>query len=188
MGDVIQIDGGTNLCRIFEFMGRGIVGGEHNILSLYAHGIAEHQLCQGGTVTSAAVISQNIDQERIGCRLYCEKLLVTLVPCKCFFQCFCILPDSLFIIDMKRCGIFFCDLFNHFFGNKCLFFHKCLLCIYSCLQQCASHLFWSQRAQISGSHIKYGLAALLAFLIHAVRCSCISGQYAGGELRVGIQL
>jgi hypothetical protein len=27
-------------------------------------------------------------------------------------------------------GIFFCDLFNHFFGNKCLFFHKYLLCIY----------------------------------------------------------
>lgn len=31
MGDVIQIDGGTDFCRIFEFMGRGIV--EENIMS-----------------------------------------------------------------------------------------------------------------------------------------------------------
>ena len=57
MGDVIQIDGGTDFCRIFEFMGRGIVGGEHNVLSLYPHSIAEHQLCQRGAVTSTAVIS-----------------------------------------------------------------------------------------------------------------------------------
>ena len=85
MGDVIQIDGGTDFCRIFEFMGRGIVGGEHNVLSLYPHSIAEHQLCQRGAVTSAAIFSQNIDQERVGSRLHGKKLLVPFIPCKCLF-------------------------------------------------------------------------------------------------------
>ena len=127
MSDVVQIDGSTDFCRIFKFMGRSIVGGEHNVLSFYTHGIAQHQLCQRGTVTSAAIFSQYIDQKWVGSCLHCKKLLVPLIPCKCFFQRFCILTDSLFIIDMKRCGIFFCDLFNHFFGNKCLFFHKYLL-------------------------------------------------------------
>ena len=44
-------------------------------------------------------------------RLYCKIFTKSRIPCKCLLYCFCILPNAFFIIEVKRCRVFFDNLF-----------------------------------------------------------------------------
>ena len=87
--------------------------------------MGQHQLRHRRTIAAAAVVSQDIDEEGIGSRLHGEKLLIAFIPGKGLLQGFCILTDSLLIINMKGGGILFHDPLHQFFCHKC-FFHKFL--------------------------------------------------------------
>ena len=130
VGDVVQVDGGPQLGGQGKLLSGGVVGREHDLVPGKSAAVGHHQLGEGGAVHAASLLPQDLQDLGVWGGLDGEELPVAGVPGESLVQAAGILPDSLFIIDMKRCGIFFCDLFDHFFGNKCLFFHKYLLCIY----------------------------------------------------------
>ena len=129
MCNIIKIDDSTDLICIFELFLRCIVGGEHDIALLAAHCFCHHKLCGGGAVTAAAILLKNVDQIRVRCCFYCKKFLESFVPGESLFQSFCILTDSLLIIKMERCRIFFGNLVEFLKCHKWYFFHNnCISC------------------------------------------------------------
>ncbi len=55
--DVVQVDCRAYLCRIFKLLCRRVIGGKHNVLTLYPYYIAQHKLRQGRAVTATAVLT-----------------------------------------------------------------------------------------------------------------------------------
>ena len=51
---VVQVDGGAQLGGQDEFLGGGVVGGEHDLSPLEITPVGHHQLAQGGAVHTAA--------------------------------------------------------------------------------------------------------------------------------------
>ena len=56
MGQVIQIDGCAQLGGQLKFLGRGIVGGKHDVAAGEAAALRHHQFRQGRTVGAAALL------------------------------------------------------------------------------------------------------------------------------------
>ena len=123
MRDVVQVDGSADFLRVGKFLRRRIVGGKHDILPLYSQRMGQHQLCLGGTVAAAAILPQNINQERIGRRLHREKFFVALIPGKSLLQGFRVGADAFLVINMKGSRVLFYNFFNQFLCHECFFFH-----------------------------------------------------------------
>ena len=108
MGNIIQVDDCSQFCCILIFLCRCGIGREHNISSLASHRLRKHQFGHGGTVTSTSIFFHDLNQCRVRACFHCKVLSVPFVPCESFFYCFCIVPDTFFIIQMiwgwKFCG------------------------------------------------------------------------------------
>ena len=104
-GEIVQVDDGPQLVRQLELFGRGVIGGEHDVLTGDAAFFGHQQLCQGGTVTAAAFFLQNFQDSRGRSGLHGEVLPVAGIPGESSLQAAGVLPDALFVIDMERGGI-----------------------------------------------------------------------------------
>ena len=102
---IVQVDDGAQPVRHLEFLRRGIIGGEHDVLTGDAAPLRDHQLRHGGTVAAAALLVQQLQQGRGGSGLHGEILPVAGIPGKCLPQAAGILPDALLIIDVERGGV-----------------------------------------------------------------------------------
>ena len=102
---IVQVDDGAQPVRHLEFLRRGIVGGEHDVLTGDAAPLRDYQLRHGGTVAAAALLVQQLQQGRGGSGLHGEILPVAGIPGKCLPQAAGILPDALLIIDVERGGV-----------------------------------------------------------------------------------
>ena len=80
-------------------------------------------------IKQTKILLKNVDQIRVRCCFYCKKFLESFVPGESLFQSFCILTDSLLIIKMERCRIFFGNLVEFLKCHKWYFFHNnCISC------------------------------------------------------------
>ena len=133
MRNIVQVNGSAKLLRQHKFLCRRIIGGKHDILPLHPHRMAQHQFCIRRTIRTAAIFSQNIHQKRIRRGFHCKKLLISPVPGKCLFQSLRVLPDALFIVNMKGRWIILYNIVNQFFCHKSFLFHPVLLFRFSSL-------------------------------------------------------
>ena len=109
-------------------------------MPLYPDRFAEHQFRQRRTVTANAILMHDPNQKRIRTRLHRKKLLKPLVPRKSLLHRPGILPDSLFIIQIKRGGISPGDLLHLLFCHKRYFTH---LYLYSFLLSLFPDVFFA---------------------------------------------
>ena len=109
------------LCRILEVLSRRVVGGKHDVASGEAARFGHHQLGQRGAIDAAALLLQNLQNERIRRRLYRKIFLEALVPCECLLEIACTLADALLVIQVERRRIFFDNFLQLFIGDKWLF-------------------------------------------------------------------
>ena len=130
MSNIIQIDNATDFICITEFCFWCIIRRKHDITFFAADCFGQHQFCHRRTVTSTAIFLKNLNQIRIRSCFYCKKFFKSFIPCKSFFQCFCIFANSFFVIKMKRCRIFFSDFLKLFQSYKRLFFHIFISSLY----------------------------------------------------------
>ena len=138
MGNIIQIDGSTQLVSHDKFLCRRIIGRKHDFLAGEAACFTHHQLSQGGAVSTAALFLQNLQDARIRSCFYSKIFFKSLVPGKSRIQPACILTDALFIIQMDRGRILLDNFLCLFFGDKWSLLVHCsniLFCICIGLQE-----------------------------------------------------
>ena len=123
MGDIIQVDDSSQFCRILIFLCRRCIGRKHNVGSFASHCLRKHQFGQRGTVTSASVFLHDLNQCRVRACFHRKVLSVPFVPCESFFYCFCIVPDTFFIIQMIRGWKFCGNLIQLFLCYKWFLVH-----------------------------------------------------------------
>ena len=111
MSNIIQIDGYIQFTSQFKVLCRSCIGGEHNLALLKAYGIAHLQLGIGGTVGTAALFAQNLQQIGVRCSLYCEIFFETIVPGKSLVHQTRGATDAGLIIHMERSRILGNDFF-----------------------------------------------------------------------------
>ena len=105
MGEVVQVDDGSQLVRQSVLAGGGLVGGEHDVVALEAAFVGEHQLCKGGAVYPAAFLLKDLQNAGGGRCLYGKVLLEAGIPGKGGFQIPGCLANAHFIIEMKWGGV-----------------------------------------------------------------------------------
>ena len=103
-GGVIQIDVSAQLVGLLYILHGGLVGGEHDLVAGKAAGLAEHQLGQGGAVHAAALLLEDLQDDRVRQCLDRKVLLEALVPAEGLVDAADILPDALFVVDVERVG------------------------------------------------------------------------------------
>ena len=86
--------------------------------------LAEHQLGQGGAIHAAALLLEDLQDDRVRQCLDRKILLESLVPAKGLVDAADILPDALFVVDVERRGHIFDDLLCHRLGQKRFLFHN----------------------------------------------------------------
>ncbi|MPM49759.1 hypothetical protein SDC9_96490 [bioreactor metagenome] len=121
MGDIVQIDNGSQLIGQSVFLGGGIIRGEHNFFAPDAAFVGHQQLRQRGTVAAAALLMEELQDRGIGGGLHGEILPEAAVPCESGFQPPGVLPDTPFIIDVERRGVLGYDGVQLVFCYKGLF-------------------------------------------------------------------
>ena len=123
-GGVVQIDVGTQLVGLLHILHRGLVGGEHDVVAGKAAGLAEHQLGQGGAIYAAALLLEDLQDDRVRQCLDRKILLEALVPAEGLVNAADILPDALLVVDVERRGHILDDLLCHRLGQKRFLFHN----------------------------------------------------------------
>ena len=126
VGNIIEIDDGVQVGRELVVLCRSNVGGEHDVMLLYAANIAELQLGQAGAVTAKAFLMQDLDETRVRRRLDGEVFLVSRIPRKCFLYLAGVLTDRLLIVNVERSRIGFGDLLHLLERQKGFLFHWCV--------------------------------------------------------------
>ena len=121
VADVVQVDGGAQLGGQDEFLGGGVVGGEHDLSPLETTPVGHHQLAQGGAVHTAALFLENLQDLGVGGGLHGKVLGVAGVPGKGPAQGPGVLPDALLVIQVEGSGILLGDLLQLLQGDKRLF-------------------------------------------------------------------
>ena len=111
MSNIIQIDGYIQFTSQFKVLCRSCIGGEHNLALLKAYGIAHLQLGIGGTVGTAALFAQDLEQIGVRCSLYCEIFFKALVPGKSLVNQTRGATDAGLIIQMEGSRILRYDFF-----------------------------------------------------------------------------
>ena len=118
MGEIIQIDVGTQFIRFLHILRRRIVGREHNVTAGKAASFAHQQLGIAGAIDAAAFLLQNFEDVRVRRGLYGEIFFKALVPAESRIHAACIFSDSFFVIEMERRGHIRDDLLCLFQRNK----------------------------------------------------------------------
>ena len=121
-----QVDDGVQVGRELVVLCRSNVGGEHDVMLLYAANIAELQLGQAGAVTAKAFLMQNLDETRVRRCLNSEVFLVARIPRKCFLYLAGVLTDRLLIVNVERSRIGLGDLLHLLERQKGFLFHWCV--------------------------------------------------------------
>ena len=85
---------------------------------------AEHQLRQGRAVHAAALLLEDLQDDRVWQSLDGKILLEAFVPAECLVDAAGIFTDALLIVDMERRGHILNDLLCHRLGQKRFLFHS----------------------------------------------------------------
>ena len=123
-GGVVQIDIGTHLVGLLHIFHGSLVGGEHDIAAGEAAHLAEHQLGQGRAVHAAALLLEDLQDDRVRQSLDGKILLEAFVPAECLVDAAGIFTDALLVVDMERRGHILNDLLCHRLGQKRFLFHS----------------------------------------------------------------
>ena len=102
IGQVVQVDEGTQLPRLGEFLGRHGVSGKDHILPGETAGFRQSQLRGGRAVQAAALVLHDPQDRRIRQGLDGEILLKIFTPGEGRLQPAGTGTDSLFVIEMER--------------------------------------------------------------------------------------
>ena len=121
MGNIIKVDYRAELIGKNEILDRSIIGGKHYIVTRNTAALTEHKLGKRRAVHAASFLMQNAHNFRIGSRLYSEVFLESFVPRKRLVKLSRVLPYSLFVIEVVRCGKLFRKLFELLKRYKRLF-------------------------------------------------------------------
>lgn len=109
MGNVVQIDNSTQLTGQFILRSGGLIGREHDLLSAETALVRQHQFHLTGTVHTAALFLQDLQNTGRRRSFYGKIFPEPLIPGKRLIKFAAILTDPLFIVQMKRRRIFFHD-------------------------------------------------------------------------------
>ena len=123
-GGIVQIDIGTQLVGLLHILHGSLVGGEHDFAAGETAHLAEHQLSQGRAVHAAALLLEDLQDDRVWQSLDGKILLEAFVPAECLVDAAGIFTDALLIVDMERRGHILNDLLCHRLGQKRFLFHS----------------------------------------------------------------
>ena len=123
-GGIVQIDIGTQLVGLLHILYGSLVGGEHDFTAGETAHLAEHQLSQGRAVHAAALLLEDLQDDRVRQSLDGKILLEAFVPAECLVDAAGIFTDALLIVDMERRGHILNDLLCHRLGQKRFLFHS----------------------------------------------------------------
>ena len=112
MRNVIEVDDGVELARIFKVLGRRGIGRKHDVFTYNAYSFAEHKLRITGAVHAAALFLEDLHQHRVGAGFHGVILFVPRVPGERLLQRPHACTQPVFIINMKRGGVFLNDGLN----------------------------------------------------------------------------
>ena len=118
MGQIVQIDGGAQFGGQLKFLSRGVVGGKHDVAAGEATAVRHHQLRQRGTVGTAALLLQNLQNLRIGRGLDSEIFPKAGIPGKGGPETAGTVPDTGFVVQIKGGGVCFHDVLHLGQGDK----------------------------------------------------------------------
>ena len=102
MRNIIEVNKRIKAAGLRQLLGRHGVGREHNIRTMKAASIREHQLRGAGAVHAAALLLQNAQDRGIGQRLDGEILLEILAPAERLIQRPRRAADPALVIQVKR--------------------------------------------------------------------------------------
>ena len=122
VADVVEVDDGAEFESLLEFIGRSVVGGQHDLLSRDAACLGKEQLRQGTAVRPGTFFLQDLDDAGIGRCLDGEVLAELRRPPEGMLECPDVFADGLFVVDVERGGILPDDFLKPFFGNRKGFF------------------------------------------------------------------
>ena len=114
VGDVIQIDDHVQFAGVFVLFALRHIGGEHNLIAREADSLSEHQFGLGSAVHAAALLPEDIQNIRIGIGFYGKIFPVAGVPGKSILEAARSLPETAFVIQVKRRGVDAGDLAEFF--------------------------------------------------------------------------
>ena len=123
-GGIVQIDVGAQLVGLLHILHGSLVGGEHDFAAGETAHLAEHQLSQGRAVHAAALLLEDLQDDRVWQSLDGKILLEAFVPAECLVDAAGIFTDALLIVDMERRGHILNDLLCHRLGQKRFLFHS----------------------------------------------------------------
>ena len=104
MGQVVQVDESPQVVGLFHILGRGVVGGKHDLAAGKAAGFGQLQLGIAGAVHTAALLLQDREQIGVGRGLDGEIFLEALVPGKGLVDAAGVFADALLVIQVERRG------------------------------------------------------------------------------------
>ncbi len=118
VGEIVEIDGGPQLCRQLKFAGGGLVGGEHDLAARKAAAVGHYQLGEGGAVGAAAFLPENLQNGGGGSGLDGKIFLEAGVPGEGLHHLPGVFADALFVVEVEGGGVGFGDFLNLRFGHK----------------------------------------------------------------------
>ena len=122
MGQIVQVDDGLQVPGFAHVLGRGLVGGEHDIAAVEITRLAELQLGIARAVDAAALLLQDLEQVGVGGGFDGEIFFVAGVPGERLLYAAGVFTDGFFVIDMERGGHIGDDGLRLFQRDKRLFF------------------------------------------------------------------
>ena len=123
-GEIVQVDDGSQFVGFLHILHRSIVGREHDLMAFEPAYVGQQQFRIGGAVGAAAFFLHDFQDPGQGRGLHGKIFSEPLIPGKGLVDAAHRIPDALFIIDIERCRIFFCQFFHLCFGDKWNFFHN----------------------------------------------------------------
>ena len=124
VGNIIQVDDGTQFCRVGILFRRRLIGREHDMFPGRANRFGQHQLGHGGTVKAEIIVPEKVHDGGIGRRLYRKVFSESFIPREGFLDCFRVGTDSRLIVDVPGSRINGRQLFCFFFADKGYFVHS----------------------------------------------------------------
>ena len=123
VGNIVEIDDGTDLGGILELRCGGHVRRKHDLIPRQIHGLRKGKFRPRRTVAAEAIVLQNSHDRRIRTRFYREEFPVPRIPGKRPFDSLAVFPQPLLIVKMERRRVCLNDLFDLFFRNERSLFH-----------------------------------------------------------------
>ena len=133
MSQIVEVDVSAQVVGFLHVLGRGVVGGKHDIAALEAAGLAHQQLGIAGAVDTTAFLLQDFQQVGVWGRLDGKVFLEAFVPAERGVDLAGVLADAFFVIEVEGRGNIGGNLFRLGKGDKRLFLRHDSLsfpCIY----------------------------------------------------------